>query len=86
MNKVRAEGVYLIGKMNTFSREAYGQEINVFSNSKEASYLPLREIHSGKKNCFVVSVQVPPRETHEEKRQRCLHEALLGTFKCPAAE
>lgn len=37
MNEVYAEGIYLIGGMNTFPREAYWQETNVFSNTKEAS-------------------------------------------------
>ena len=59
MNQVCAEGIYLIGEMNTLSGEAYWQEINVFSNSKEASYLHLEKFIR-KKIALVTQFKVPP--------------------------
>ena len=54
--------------MNTVSGEAYWQEINVFSNSKEASYLNLEEFIR-KNDALVSQFKVPPEETHEEKKR-----------------
>lgn len=66
MNRVSAEGIYLIGKMNTLSGEAFGEEINVFSNSKEAPYLHL-EKSIWKRNALVSHFKVPTQEAHEGK-------------------
>lgn len=45
MNKA---GIRLRGSMNALSRDAYCQDINIFSSSEEASHFPLREILSEK--------------------------------------